>query len=64
MQLLESLGSRDLHGEGPLLLHIEGPHLLWMLRNQQFYYSVRLGRRRGGDEGTKMTEEEEEGGLS
>jgi len=62
LQLLQSLGSRDEYTDDPLLLHVEGPNLIWMLRKPQDYYTLRLGGKGKGDRDTER--EEEEGWLS
>ena len=51
LSLLQSLA--DLQGQ---LLHVEGPHRIWMNKTQQFYYSLRQSASREipEDEGTHL----------
>lgn len=56
LKLLHSLGE----GCSTPLLHVEGPHRLWLRKLQQFYYSLRLLPE--GTEGGGAEEAVEEGG--
>ena len=56
LKILLSVGE----GHSTPLLHVEGPHRLWLRKLQQFYYSLRLLPE--GTEGVGAKEADEEGG--